>query len=104
MRVLLASYHEKREIDIVDLALFHAEYEKIHPFADGNGRTGRIILYKECLKNKILPFIIHDSNKVEYYYALNKAQNENDFDSLVLLFKKEQDRYHDEIKSFIEGE
>lgn len=69
---------------------------------DGNGRTGRLILYKECLKNKIMPFIIHNSNKVEYYYALNKAQTENDFDSLVLLFKKEQDQYHDEIKSFID--
>lgn len=50
-----------------------------------------------------MPFIIHNSNKVEYYYALNKAQTENDFDSLVLLFKKEQDQYHDEIKSFIDN-
>lgn len=104
MKSLLASYREKQTIDIVDLALFHAEYEKIHPFADGNGRTGRIILYKECLKNKIMPFIIHDSNKMEYYYALNQAQNENDFDALVILFKKEQEQYYDEIKDFIEQE
>lgn len=104
MKSLLISYHEKQTIDIVDLALFHAEYEKIHPFADGNGRTGRLILYKECLKNKIMPFIIHDSNKVEYYYALNQAQNEKNYKDLVLLFKKEQDQYHDEIKNFIEKE
>lgn len=51
-----------------------------------------------------MPFIIHDSNKVEYYYALNQAQNENDFDALVILFKKEQEQYYDEIKDFIEQE
>lgn len=63
--------HKKNKITIEDIEKFHAEYEKIHPFQDGNGR---IIIFKECLKNGIIPLIIEDNHKGIYYDALNKAQ------------------------------
>ena len=74
MTALLDEYNAADKHDLHGLAKFHADYEAIHPFQDGNGRTGRLILFKECLKNDIIPFVVNDSRKAEYYHALNTAQ------------------------------
>ncbi len=72
IKSLLKSYNEKRNIDIYDIIDFHYEFEKIHPFQDGNGRVGRLIMFKECLKNSIVPFIIEDEFKFFYYRGLSE--------------------------------
>lgn len=69
---LLAGYHKKEEITLKDIVEFHYRFESIHPFQDGNGRVGRIILFKECLKHDILPFIIDHEHKLFYYRALKE--------------------------------
>lgn len=69
---LLQDYNEKNSIEIVDIIEFHYEFEKIHPFQDGNGRVGRLIMFKECLRNNIIPFIIEDEFKFFYYRGLSE--------------------------------
>ena len=97
MRELFVEYEEKEKIGLKDLAEFHLRYERIHPFQDGNGRTGRIILFKECLGHKILPFIIYDRDKAAYYRALN----ENNAELLTGFFQKEQEEYFKNIRYFL---
>ena len=82
-------------IELKDIAEFHAKFENIHPFQDGNGRVGRMIILKQCLDSNIIPVIIRDSNKAEYYRFLNKAQHEEDYNGLVRYFEKEQRYYVD---------
>lgn len=94
---LLYWYECQSQITVSVLADFHLRYERIHPFQDGNGRTGRMILYKECLKNKIMPFVIRDQNKAEYYNALQK----NSVEALTRFFRKEQMEYHQTIKEYL---
>lgn len=101
MTNLLSVYNKKEKHTIEDIAEFHASYEMIHPFQDGNGRTGRIILFKECLKNDIIPFIIEDKNKGLYYEALNDKQTNGNIDKLIALFKQEQKVYYDLGKDFV---
>lgn len=101
MDELINDYNSKENISLYDLAKFHVEYETIHPFCDGNGRTGRIILFKECLKNNIVPFIISDDNKQRYYSYLNSARYNNDYDSMVNYFKEEQDNYYNLTYDFV---
>lgn len=101
MERLLKEYNEKEIHDLKDLARFHAIFEKIHPFQDGNGRTGRIILFKECLRSNIMPFIIGDDRKAEYYEYLNSAQQNSDYGSLIRFFKEEQKKYADMVKDYI---
>ena len=67
---ILDEYNAKENKDIDDIIKFHADFEYIHPFQDGNGRIGRLIILKECLKTNIIPFIIEDSKKLFYYRAL----------------------------------
>jgi Fic family protein len=69
---LLAAYHAKAPADFDAIVDFHYQFEKIHPFQDGNGRVGRIILFKECLKYGIIPFIIADEYKAFYYRGLRE--------------------------------
>lgn len=71
---LLARYHHTNTHTFDELLDFHAKYERIHPFYDGNGRTGRLILFRECLRNNIIPFIISDQYKVYYYNGLKQWQ------------------------------
>lgn len=71
MRKLLRKYNAKEIIKLDDIIEFHAEFEKIHPFQDGNGRVGRLIAFKECLRFNIIPFIIEDSKKAFYYRGLS---------------------------------
>lgn len=100
MEKLLAWYHTQK-IDLSVLAEFHGRYESIHPFQDGNGRTGRLILFRECLRNGIIPFVIEDANRHEYVEAL-KAYRENDCEKLVALFRKEQEFYCNKCSYFFE--
>lgn len=58
---------------------FHAEFESIHPFQDGNGRVGRLIMFKECLRNNIVPFIIDEQHKIFYYRGLREWKSEPGF-------------------------
>ena len=73
---LLDTYNAKREVTIQDIIAFHAEFEKIHPFQDGNGRVGRLIALKECLRFNIVPFLIEDSKKTFYYRGLSEWETE----------------------------
>lgn len=72
MKNLLNAYLSKEEIHFEDIVDFHYQFEKIHPFQDGNGRVGRLILFKECLKHNITPFIIEDRYKHFYYRGLTE--------------------------------
>lgn len=76
MKALLEKYNAKNNVTIEDIIEFHAEFEYIHPFQDGNGRVGRLIALKECLKNNIVPFIIEDSKKSFYYRGLSEWRSE----------------------------
>ena len=100
MEKLLAWYHTQK-VDLSVLAEFHGRYESIHPFQDGNGRTGRLILFRECLRNGIIPFVIEDANRHEYVEAL-KAYRENDCEKLVALFRKEQEFYCNKCSYFFD--
>lgn len=93
MQTLLQEYHGKENITLRDIAIFHACFENIHPFQDGNGRVGRMILFKECLKYDIVPVIIRDLNKGEYIRHLNNAQKHQNFRGLLDYFRQEQDFY-----------
>ena len=76
MKALLADYNAKKVITVNDVIAFHAEFEYIHPFQDGNGRVGRLVALKECLRNNIIPFIIEDSKKYYYYRGLSEWRDE----------------------------
>lgn len=76
IKKLLDLYNKKEEHSLEDIIEFHVKFEKIHPFQDGNGRVGRLIAFKECLKNNIVPFIILDSKKMFYYRGLKKWSQE----------------------------
>ncbi len=70
IRVLLKEYRAKKTVALEDILDFHQRFELIHPFQDGNGRVGRLIMFKECLNHEIVPFIITDELKMFYYRGL----------------------------------
>lgn len=76
---LLDEYNKIQNKSLEDLIEFHHAFEKIHPFQDGNGRIGRLILFKECLKHKIVPFIISDDLKYFYYRGLSEWEKERGY-------------------------
>ena len=76
---LLKSYNQKNEHTLEEIIDFHYRFETIHPFQDGNGRVGRLIMFKECLKNNIVPFIIDESLKMFYYRGLSEWNNEKGY-------------------------
>lgn len=94
-------YSEKKEPDVVILAEFHARYESIHPFQDGNGRTGRLIIFRECLKNAIVPIVIKDSNRNEYLESLKEYREEKNLARMIKIFKKEQKFYLEKCSYFM---
>ena len=79
IRTLLAAYNQKKEKTMDELIAFHHDFERIHPFQDGNGRVGRLILFKECLRNQIVPFIIDENMKMYYYRGLYEWNRERGF-------------------------
>lgn len=91
MRDLLAGYHKKSRQTFEDLISFHVAFERIHPFQDGNGRIGRLILFKECLKYGITPFILHDDLKLFYCRGLQEWDNAKGY--LLDTCRTAQDRF-----------
>ena len=79
MKKLLTEYNGKEKKTFEDILDFHVKFEKIHPFQDGNGRVGRLIMFKECLKYNIVPFIIDDNLKLFYYRGLKEWSNEKGY-------------------------
>lgn len=79
MKTLLASYNEKKEKSLEDIIDLHQKFETIHPFQDGNGRVGRLVMFKECLANGIVPFIITEELKLFYYRGLKEWGHVNGF-------------------------
>lgn len=91
MQALLAAYSAKKAKTLEDILDFHVRFERIHPFQDGNGRVGRLIMFKECLKYGIVPFIIEDNLKMFYYRGLKEWRMEKGYLTDTCLTA--QDRY-----------
>lgn len=98
MKALLTAYNAKKQKTFEDILDFHVKFEKIHPFQDGNGRVGRLILFKECLKYNIVPFIIEDDLKMFYYRGLKEWNREKGYLTDTCLTV--QDRYKEYLVYF----
>lgn len=97
----LEDWYNKQTIqNIQTLAEYHWRFENIHPFQDGNGRVGRLILFRECLRNNILPFVIDDNHKLYYYRGLKEFKTAPGF--LVGTMQSAQDTYQTWVKYFNE--
>ncbi len=97
----LLSWYHGEEKTLETLARFHARYEAIHPFQDGNGRTGRMILFREALKSpNIRPFLILDEDRSEYIEGLQQFRAENKVDLLTSLMEKEAGKYEEQCRYF----
>ena len=99
MAKLMDWYNSIKHVSIKDIIDFHYRFESIHPFQDGNGRIGRIIMFKECLKNNIIPFIIKDLDKLFYYRGLKEYKNEKGY--LTDMCLNAQDQYIKTIKYYL---
>ncbi len=97
----LLEWYKKQKKSLSILAEFHARYESIHPFQDGNGRTGRLIVFRECLVNGIMPIIIEDKNRMNYIQGLSEYQNGRGIEKLIQVFEEEQEVYSKLVKKFI---
>jgi len=98
IRKLLDAYNSKKQITLDDIIDFHVRFERIHPFQDGNGRVGRLIMFKECLKHNITPFIIDEQHKMFYYRGLKEWNNEKGFLRDTVLSC--QDKFYEILKYF----
>lgn len=101
MQKLMEWYNSLPKVTIKEIIEFHARFEKIHPFQDGNGRVGRIIAFKECLKNNIIPFIILDKDKLYYYRGLKEYQNKIEKGYLIDTCLNAQDEYTQMIEYYL---
>jgi len=99
IKSLLETFHKIQKITINDIIDFHFQFEKIHPFQDGNGRVGRLIIFKECLANNIIPFIIREDHKFFYYRGLAEYSKVKDF--LIDTCLSSQDNYKKIIDYFL---
>lgn len=99
---LLKDYNSKDNILLEDILDFHYRFERIHPFGDGNGRVGRIIMFKECLRNNIMPFIVLDDDKSFYMRGLKEYENDKMF--LIDAIKHEQDLYEEMCEKLLDFE
>lgn len=98
IKKLLTNYNKKQTKTINDIIKFHKDFETIHPFQDGNGRVGRLIMFKECLANNIVPFIIEDEFKLYYYRGLKEWNNEKGY--LIDTCLAAQDKYKKWLEYF----
>ena len=99
MKNLLIEYRNKKEKTFDDILDFHVKFERIHPFQDGNGRVGRLIMFKECLKYNIVPFIIDESLKMYYYRGLMEWNKERGYlRDTCLTSQNQYKRYLDYFK------
>jgi Fic family protein len=99
MKELLAAYKKIKKPELEDIVKFHKRFEAIHPFQDGNGRVGRLIMFKECLKNNIMPFIILDKHHKQYYYR-GLAQYDKEPGFLIGTCRSAQDIYENWVEYF----
>ncbi len=102
MAALLKRYHQKAVHTLEDLVDFHYQFETIHPFQDGNGRVGRMVLFKECLKEGVTPFVILDRDKQFYYRGLREYPNEKGY--LIGTCQMSQDIYKEQLQRFMPPE
>ncbi len=98
IKKLLTAYASIEKITLEDIIAFHYEFEKIHPFQDGNGRVGRLIMFKECLKHNIVPFIIDEQHKFFYYRGLAEWNREKGF--LIDTCLSAQDNFKNILQYF----
>ncbi len=98
MKELISTYNSLKKTTIDDIISFHCEFEKIHPFQDGNGRVGRLIMFKECLKHNIIPFIIDEKHKMFYYRGLSEWDLEKGY--LVDTCLSAQDKFKKVLEYF----
>ena len=98
IKALLKEYNRKNGHTLEEIIDFHYQFEALHPFQDGNGRVGRLIMFKECLKNNIVPFIIDDSLKLFYYKGLSEWNNEKGYLTDTCLTA--QDKFKQYLKYF----
>lgn len=101
MEQLVKGYTEKDIITLEDIVRFHVEFEQIHPFQDGNGRVGRMILLKQCLDANIIPVVIRDINKLLYYRCLEQARTELNYGRMVRYFEAEQTYYQEQVSPML---
>ncbi len=99
---LLKWYQRLKKIKLEDIIDFHYKFELIHPFGDGNGRVGRMIMFRECLKNNIMPFIVLDDDKPFYMRGLKNYKEDKMF--LIDTIKHEQDLYESVAKEMLNFE
>ena len=99
MSKLMDWYNSLKQVTVEEIIEFHYRFETIHPFQDGNGRIGRIIMFKECLKNNIVPFIIQDADKLFYYRGLKEYKNEKGYLTDTCL--NAQDQYTKLLKYYL---
>ena len=102
MKNLISWYNDIKNKTILDIIDFHVRFEKIHPFQDGNGRVGRMIMFRECLYNNIVPFYIEDRNKSFYIRGLKEYQNNNEKNYLIDTCLNSQDNYEKMAIYFLE--
>ena len=104
MQKLLEWYNSLKKVTIKEIIEFHVRFEIIHPFQDGNGRVGRLIAFKECLKHNIVPFIILDRDKLFYYRGLNQYQTNKEKGYLIDTCLNAQDQYAYMVKKYLSDE
>ena len=104
MKELLTWYESLSNKKIEDIIEFHVIFEQIHPFQDGNGRVGRMIMFRECLVNNIMPFYIEDRNKDFYIRGLKEYQLNNEKGYLIDTCLNSQDNYEKMAKYFLEDD
>ena len=97
---LLLEYKKIKNVNVEDIIDFHYKFELIHPFGDGNGRVGRMIMFRECLRNNIMPFIVLDNDKPFYMRGLKNYKNDKLF--LIDTIKHEQDLYEDIVNEMLD--